>query len=67
METQCQYLTMTQRNDYLKLSQKLEKLFDGTLGTWKINSIYFELKEDIKPILLQSYPVPKVHEEIFKK
>ena len=35
METQCQHLTITQRNKLLKLLQKFKELFDGTLGTWK--------------------------------
>ena len=35
METQYQHLTMTQRNDLLKLLQIFEELFNGTLGTWK--------------------------------
>ena len=35
MENQCQNLTMTQRNKLLKLLQKIEELFDGTLGTLK--------------------------------
>ena len=33
METQCQHLTMTQRNEYLQLLKRFENLFDGTLGT----------------------------------
>ena len=59
METQCQYLTITQRNDSLKLLQKIEYLFNGTLGTWKIDPVEFELKEYDNPICLQPYPVPK--------
>ena len=35
MENKCQYLTMTQHNELIKLLQKFEHLFDGTLGTWK--------------------------------
>ena len=35
MENQCQHLTVTQRNELLKLLQKFEDFFDGTLGTWK--------------------------------
>ena len=35
MKNQCQNLTMTQRNELLKLIQKFEELFNGTLGTWK--------------------------------
>ena len=39
METQCQHLTMTQRNELLKLLQKFEELFDGILGTWKTDTV----------------------------
>ena len=53
METQCQHLTMTQRNDLLKLLQTFEELFDGTLGTWKIYTVEFELKEDSKSVCLR--------------
>ena len=48
METQCKHLTMTQRNKFLKLLQKYEELFDGTLGTWKtypvskVHEIFFQ-------------------------
>ena len=57
---------MTQRNYLLKLLQKYEDLFDGTLRTWKTDPVYFKLKEDTKPICLRPHPVPKVHEEMFK-
>ena len=67
METQCQHLTMTQRNEFMKLLQRFEEFFYGTLGAWNTYPVGFELKEDVKPICSQSYPVPKVHEEIFKK
>ena len=50
MENQCQHLTMTQRNELLKLLQKFEELFDGTLGTRKTDPVDFELKEDAKKI-----------------
>ena len=50
MENQCQHLTMTQRNELLKLLQRSEELFNGTLGTWKTDPVEFELKEDAKPI-----------------
>ena len=39
METQWQNLKITQLNELLILLQKLEELFDGTLGTWKKYSI----------------------------
>ena len=62
MENQCQHLTMTQRNEFLILLQKLKELFDGTLGTRKTYPLDLELKEDADPILLQPYPLPKLHE-----
>ena len=44
METQCQHLTMTQRNELLKLLQIFKELFNGTLFTWKTDPVDFELK-----------------------
>ena len=57
METQCQHLTETQ----LKVLQNFEELFGETLGTWKTDPVDFQLKDNVKPILLQPYPLPKVH------
>ena len=65
MENQCQHLTMIQRNELLQLLQKFEELFNGTLATWKTDPVYFKLKQDMKPICSQPYPVPKVQEEMF--
>ena len=62
METQCQHLTMTQRNEQLKLLQIFEELFDVTLINCKTDPVEFELKEDAKLICSQPYPVAKVHE-----
>ena len=67
MENQCQYLTMTQCNELLKLLQTFEELFNGILGTWKTDPLGYKLKEDVKPICSRSYPVPKVHKENFKR
>ena len=44
MINKCQNLTETQRNESLKLLQKLEELFDGTLGTYKVYPVELELK-----------------------
>ena len=67
IETQFQYLTMTQRNELLKLLQIFEELFYGTLDNWKIDTVDLELKQDMKPIFLRPYPVLKLHEEMFKR
>ena len=41
-------------------------MFNGTLGTCKTDTVYFELKEDSKPICSLPYPLPKVQEEMLK-
>ena len=35
MENECQRLTGSQHKKLLKLLQKTEEVFNGTLGTWK--------------------------------
>ena len=67
METQCQHLTTTKRNEFLKLLEIFESLFYGTLGTWKTDPVDFGLKENEETICSRLYLVPKVHGEIFKK
>ena len=66
METQCKHLKVTKRNGCLKLLQKFEELFDGTLGTHKTDPVEFEAKEDAETIKPRPYPLPKVHKEMFK-
>ena len=61
METKCQHKTITQRNELLKLLQKFEELFNGTLGTWETDPVDFELKEDMNPLCSRPYLVPKAH------
>ena len=56
----------TRHNELLKLLQKIEELFNGTLGTCKIDPVDFELKEDVKPICSRPFTVTKVREEMFK-
>ena len=58
---------MTQHNELLQLLHIFEELFDGTLGTLETDPVYFNLKQDVKSICSRPYPVPKIHEEMFKK
>ena len=67
METQFQHLTITQRNELLKLLQRFKESFNGTLVTWKTYTVDLDFKYNVKPICSQPYPVPTVHEEMFKK
>ena len=41
-------------------------MLNGTLGTCKTDTVYFELKEESKPICSLPYPLPKVQEEMLK-
>ena len=50
MVNQYQNITMTQRDELLKLLQISKEFFQGTVGTWKTDPLYLELKEDTKPI-----------------
>ena len=58
------------RNTTQRITQiitKIEELFNVTLGTQKIDSVEFELKQYAKPICLRPYRLPKVYEKRFKK
>ena len=66
MENQCQHLKMTQCNEFLELIPKFEELFDGILGTWKIDPLEFELKENAKPICSRPYAVPRYTKKCLK-
>ena len=44
MENQCHHLAITQHNELQKLWQNFDNLFNGTLGTWKTDSVDFESK-----------------------
>ena len=67
MKNHWQNLKEDQNKDLPNLLQKFKQLFNGTLGTWKTDPVYFELKENYKLICSRLYPVPNLHEEIFKK
>jgi hypothetical protein len=50
---ECTNLDNTEQKQLLKLLQKFEDLFDGTLGTWKTDPLDLEL---IKTISCQTIP-----------
>ena len=61
MKNQCQHITETQCNEFLKLLQKIEKFFNGTHDTRKTDPVDFKLKNDMKLICSIPNPVQKVH------
>ena len=52
MEAHCQHITMTKHNDILKLLQKFEEFFNGTLGTWQNISSKLRTKRVCKSSML---------------
>ena len=42
-------------------------MFDSMLGTWNKKLVGLELNDEVNPVLLRPYPVPKVHIYMFKK
>jgi succinate dehydrogenase flavin-adding protein (antitoxin of CptAB toxin-antitoxin module) len=64
---ECKTITKEQQQDLLKLLQKYETIFDGTLGTWDTKPVNLELKDpNCKPYLAKPYPVPHSQERKLK-
>ena len=42
-------------------------MFDRTLGTWKTSPVDLKLKDDVTPVCLRPYPVPRVYKAMFRK
>lgn len=63
----CSNLNDLEQKELLRLLQKYEPLFDGTLGTWKTSPVKLELQERSKPYHAKPFPVPKSREKLFRK
>ena len=61
------YLQKHERKFLLKLLQKHESMFDGTLGTYTGSKYKIELQEGAKPYHAKAFPIPRIHEETLKK
>jgi hypothetical protein len=61
------HLEKDEQRQLLKLLQKVEELFDGSLGTWKTDPVNLELKDpNVKPFHAKPYPVPYSQEKRLK-
>ena len=67
MTKQCQHLNTTDCYRIINLLKKYKYLFGVTLGTWNTTSVDLELEDDAKPVCSWTYPVPRVHEAMFRK
>jgi Reverse transcriptase (RNA-dependent DNA polymerase) len=60
------HLTLSQCESLLALLQQHQSLFSGKLGKYTTRQLHLELKDGAQPIHCKPYPVPKVHEQLFK-
>ena len=60
------HLSNSEKGKLKKLLEKYEELFDGTIGTWKMDRHKVHLKEDAKPYHGRPYQVPKAHERALR-
>ena len=67
MTKQYQHLNNEERKRLMILLNKFKYMFDGTLGTWNTTPVDLKLKDNAKPACLLPYPLPRVHEEMFRK
>jgi hypothetical protein len=67
IKNNCAHLNTSHCNSLLALLRKLEELFDGTLGDWKLPPVSFELKEGAKLYHGRPYPIPKIHKATLMK
>jgi hypothetical protein len=63
----CSHLKAFDREKLLSVLLRLESLFDGTLGDWKLPPVSFELKEGMKPYHGRPYPIAHKHKAILIK
>jgi hypothetical protein len=63
VDDNCPQLTSKQRKQLTKLLMKFEKLFDGTLGTWKNTKYDIELKPGATPYHGRPYSIPRAYEQ----
>jgi len=61
------HLDAKQKEDLLKVLEKHQKLFDGTLGVYPHRKVHIELEKGATPKWSRPYPVPRIHLETFRK
>ena len=61
------HITETQRAKLQLILEKYPTLFDGQLGHYPHQQIHLEVEEGAVPKYSKPYPVPKMHEPLFKQ
>ena len=60
------HLYPQERNELYTVFKKYECLFDGNLDTWHGKPYDIKLKPDAEPYHGKPFPVPRIHELMFK-
>ena len=63
----CSHLKSSEQAKLLKLLQKYEELFDGTLGDFQTDPVRFNLNLGAKPYHRKSFPIPHAQKAVFKR
>ena len=58
-------LNAEERTQLLSLLKDFEELFGGTLGHWKTEPVYFDLKPDSKRFNNRYHLFPRINKEMF--
>ena len=61
------HLSSENKAKLLRLLQKFEELFDGTLGNFQTDAVSFSLRGGAKPYHGKAFPIPHVHKVTFKR
>eukprot|EP00956_Cyclotella_meneghiniana_P026939 scaffold59459_cov57-Cyclotella_meneghiniana.AAC.1 len=61
------HLTKEQQSDLLKVLEKYPKVFSTELGLYPHKKFHIELENNARPVHRRPYPVPRMHEEVFKR
>ena len=60
------HLDQAKNDDLLSLLQRHAEMFDGTLGAYPHKKFHIDIDPKAKPTYARSYPVPRIHLNIFK-
>jgi transposase InsO family protein len=61
------HLNEQQQSQLLEVLSKYPKVFANDLGCYPHKQFHIELQPNTKPVHRRAYPVPRLHEETFKK
>ena len=67
IQKNCAHLNYSQKATLLKLLQKYEVIFDGTLGDFQTDPVGFDLIPGAKAYHGRAFPVPHAQKAVFKK